>query len=159
LDLDQAQIGRHLVARLQLHQIARHQGFGFQRHQPSVAPDHGVGREHLTDRLERVLGLALLHEADGGIDEHHAEDDAGVEPVLQQRRDRTGGQQHIDEDVVELTQEAQQGTLALGFREEVGSIAFQALAGSRVRQSLLVAVESRQGVFRTQGVPVLRRGG
>ncbi len=68
-----------------MHQIAGHQIRGIDGHQPAVAPDHRVGREHVADRRQRILGLALLNKADGGIHQHDAEYDAGVEPVLEQR--------------------------------------------------------------------------
>ncbi len=45
------------------------------------------------------------------IGEHHRQNDAGIDKVLERRRHRRSRQQHIDQDVVKLVQEAQQRPL------------------------------------------------
>ncbi|MEJ2436340.1 MAG: hypothetical protein P8Y53_25535, partial [Pseudolabrys sp.] len=47
---------------------------GSDGHQPPAAQDHCLGGEHAPDRAQGVLGLALLHEPDGGVDQHDAQD-------------------------------------------------------------------------------------
>jgi hypothetical protein len=50
----------------------------------AVAQHDGARRQHPADGVHRLLGLALLDEADDGVDEHHGEDHAGVDPVIEQ---------------------------------------------------------------------------
>ena len=148
------QVRRDLVAGLQLHQVAGHQLRGVHGDQPAAAPGHGVGREHPPDGLQGVLGLALLHESDGRVDEHDAQDDAGVEPVPQQGRDPRRRQQHVDQQVVELGEEAQQRAAGLGLGQSVGAVGDQAPAGLLGAQALAAAADPIQRLLGAQVMPL-----
>ena len=66
----------------QQHDVARHQLLGGQHDPaPAVAQHRRLQRQHVADRLERPLGLALLDEADQRVDHDDAEDHAGIDPV------------------------------------------------------------------------------
>jgi hypothetical protein len=84
----EAQVGGHLVACLQQHDVAGHQLLGGHSAPLPVAQHQRPGREHVADGVQGLLGLALLDEADDGVDEHHAEDHTRVHPVLQDARYR-----------------------------------------------------------------------
>jgi len=79
---NQAHIGRNLVAGLQQDDVAGHH---LSRRNPSLLScteyrglsDHGLGKG-----LHSLDGLGLLKKADHGINKHHPEDDAGVDPFL-----------------------------------------------------------------------------
>ena len=88
LGLGQSEIGRHLVARLQEDDVARDEGVRRHHAAPAGADHARLEREHLADRGERPLRLALLREADERVDEDHARDDAAVHPLAEQRGDQ-----------------------------------------------------------------------
>ena len=56
--------------------------------------------------FERLLRPAFLKEAEQSIDDDDGEDDRGVEPQAHHQLDEAGGEQDIDEDIVELREEA-----------------------------------------------------
>jgi hypothetical protein len=51
----------------------------------SASHDGGFQGEHACDRLERLLRFPFLNESDERIDDYHAQDDARVDPVFEQR--------------------------------------------------------------------------
>ena len=69
--------------------------------------------------FERLLGAALLQEPEKRIENHDREDDRGVQPQAQHQLDEAGGEQDIDEDVVELGEEPHQRPLLLALRQAV----------------------------------------
>jgi hypothetical protein len=93
-------------------------------------------REHVADGVQGLFGLALLDEANQGVDEDHAQDDARIHPLPQQGGDPGGAQQHIDEDIVDLQQETHQGPALPGGREAIGAETGQAFLGLSLRQAL-----------------------
>ena len=52
--------------------------------------------------IQRLFGFALLDEAEQRIDDDDAGDDRCVEPKSEHQFDEAGGDQDIDEDIVEL---------------------------------------------------------
>ena len=98
----------------------------------AVCPSRNVlrlRREHVADRIERLLRLAFLDEAKQAVDDNDAEDDRGVEPQAHHQLDEAGGEQDVDEDIVELQQEAhQRAPLARG-RQAVGAVLCLAAGG------------------------------
>ena len=119
--LDQAQVGRHAVAGAQAHDVARDQGVGVDRVPAPVAAHLRVQRQHLADALERLLGLAFLDEADDGVDDDHAEDHAGVDPVTEYGGDGRCGEQYIDQHIVEVLEEALEHAFLRWCRKPVGA--------------------------------------
>ena len=84
---DQAQIGGHIVARFQQDDVARNELPGRNRDLMAVADDLGVGRRHLLQGRERLLGLRLLDHADDGVQHHDAHDGDGIDILAEQQRD------------------------------------------------------------------------
>ena len=130
--LDQPQIGRHPVARLDQHDVARHQLGRVDALAPPVAQHGRARRQHPADRRHRLFGPAFLDVADHRVDDHHREDHAGVDPVLEQRRDHGRGEQHIDQHVVEMREKPQDRAAPRRFGQPVGAVFGQA-AGSGLR--------------------------
>ena len=110
--LDEPQIGGDTVARLDQHQIARHQVDGVNALSSPVTEHGGPWCEHPPDRLHRLFGAAFLNEADHRIDDHHRQDDAGINEMTQHRSHTGRANQHIDEQVVEVRKKPQNGALA-----------------------------------------------
>jgi hypothetical protein len=124
--LDQAYIGGHPVAGLQAHHVPGHQLLGIDPG-PAPVPAHlRVEGEHLPDPLERLVGLALLHEADQRVDHDHAEDHARVDPMAEKRGDHHRHQQDVDQDVVEVLPDALEQALTRLLGEPVGSLGVEA---------------------------------
>jgi hypothetical protein len=48
-----------------------------------------------------------LHIADDGVEQHHGEHHGGVDHMADQHGEHRCGEQHIDQDIVELGEEAQ----------------------------------------------------
>ena len=103
--LQQAQLGRHLVAVGDQDNIARHKLFGRYLDHAPVAPHSRLQRQQVADRVHGALGLAFLYETDHGVDDHDTEDHAAVDPIAQQQSDRAGDEQNVDQDIVKLPQE------------------------------------------------------
>jgi hypothetical protein len=84
LQLDDAHVGRHLVAHADVDDVARHE---LRRrhvgHEHAVTQHLGGGRLHLLECVERVLGVVLLPDADDGVDDQDEHDHEGLDEGLQ----------------------------------------------------------------------------
>ena len=123
--LQQPQIGGHLVARLQQHDVPGDEFRAVHRYPQAVAQNVGPGREHLPDRGHRRFGLAFLEEADRRIGQHDRQDHPGVHPVLQRPGDHRRADEDVDQHVVELSREAQQRTARLHLGQPIGPVGRQ----------------------------------
>ena len=85
---DQADIGRHAGPGLDEHDVAGHDRIGSNGDAVAIAQDRRLGVDHAADRLERLCRLALLDEADQRVGERHRQHHAGIDPVVQRRRQR-----------------------------------------------------------------------
>ncbi len=94
------QIGWHLVAARQEHDIAGHEIRRSDDFVLSIAPDARTRRQPPLDRGQSSLGPALLDEAD---------DRARVDPLAQRRRDHGGDDKHVDQGVIELAGQTREG--------------------------------------------------
>ncbi|MNF58306.1 hypothetical protein D3C84_398580 [compost metagenome] len=150
----QAQVRRHAVAGFQQHQVARHQFLCRHLAHFAIALDPAVQGEQLLDRAHGVFGLAFLDEADHGVDQHHTEDHCGIEPFAQGQGDQGGCQQHIDQQVVELQEEALQRPGAGPFRQAVGAEAGQAAFCLLRVQACRPAVQLLQADLDALGMPI-----
>jgi hypothetical protein len=159
LHLQQPQVGRHAVARSQQHQIAGHQVGGIDVLAPAVAQHHRMRRQHRADRVQRRLGLALLDEADDGVDHHRGQQHAGVDPVAQHRGDGRGAEHHVQQHVVELRQQAHQRPALGRAAQPVRPVALQALPYPRRIQTGLADLEPLPCFVRGQRVPCGVLGG
>lgn len=102
----------------------------------SVAGDGGLGGEHSGEGSQRLFGFSFLEKADEGVEDDHGENDPGVDPVIQQGGDHGGGEQDVNEDVVELQQEAAKGSDPVLDGQGVGSVLFAEGDGLLVGQAL-----------------------
>ncbi len=152
-------IGRHPVAGGQQHHVARYQAFGVQRLALAVAQDQGMQRKHVADGVQRVGRLALLDETDQRVDHHRQEDYRTVHPEAEQRGDQRGEQHHVQQDVVELPQQAQQRPLAFRRGQPVVAVRRQAAGGLVRVQAGGGAVQSFQHPLRRAGMGVAGRQG
>ena len=159
LGLHDAQIGDDLVTRLQGYDIARYDVGGIDGQASAVADDHGPGRQHLTDGGQGIFGLALLDEADQGVDHHHPDDHRRVDPVLQGEGDQCRCQQNIDQDVVELAQQAYQRTAWFGLGQTVWAVFGQPARSVLNTQACGMAGEVLQNLVRRLRMPGPRSPG
>ena len=104
--MDEAQIGGYPIARLQKHQIAGHQLFGWHCQALAAADRYGLWREHVPDGIQRPLGLAFLDKAEHRVDHDDAQDHSRVNPVRQRGRDCRGAKQNVNQHVVELGEQS-----------------------------------------------------
>ena len=108
--LKQTAVRRDGVARLEQHHVADDEVFALDLHDCAAAQDLGGGRAHLLQGLDRLLGLALLIDAEHGVDDDDKEDDehVGGRFALVDRghgADGGGGQQDEDHRVGHLHEE------------------------------------------------------
>jgi len=151
--LQQAQIGRHLVARGQQHDIAGHQFAGIDLHPLAVAQDRGAGRQQLANAVERRRRLAFLDETDHRVDQHGGEDHRGIDPVAEQGGDHRGERHDVEQDVVKLPQEAYQRPARLDAGQLVGAVALQSPGGFVAGEPFRLAIEMCKALFGAKGVP------
>ena len=131
---DQAGIGTDLVALAQDEDVAHHE-LGGGDDQPRAVAQHRGGRlGHGGQGGDGVSGLVLLDEPEDGVEGHDGDDDDGVHRhalgALQDPGDGgddDGGQQEVDERVVELAQEAQPGGCRRLGGQLVGAVGGQAV--------------------------------
>ncbi len=96
-------------------------------------------REHAADRLERPFGLTFLYETDKGVDDHHAEDDAGVHPMGEGGCDGGGNEQHVDQYIVELIQKTREWAASLRRTNAIGAVFGKPFGRFLERESFLLA--------------------
>ena len=99
-----------------------------------------------------MLRLSFLNEADRGIDDHHGQNHDRVDQMPQQRCNGPSRQQDVDEKIVELTQEADQRTLALRFGQPVRPVETTPPVGLVVGQTVRDRLETLHGL---RGGPVV----
>jgi hypothetical protein len=119
---DHPQVGGHLVTRLQENDVAGDKVGPIHGNPPPIAQYCGLRRKHAPDRRHRRLGLALLNEADHRIRQHHGQDHAGIDPMLQGSCHYRSTDQHIDQHIVELPQERDQRPAHLHLGQSVWSM-------------------------------------
>ena len=113
----------------------------------------------MPDRPQGILSLALLDESDDRIDDHDSQNHTGVQPMSQQGGHRSRCQQDIDEYIVELNEETQQGAGWFRLRHPIGTIKLQTPSDLSWHQPLFTAFKSRQGLVEVHGVPRVWTGG
>ena len=126
LYLAQAEVGRDFVARLQDHNVAGHEVFGGNHPALAVTQCQGLRGEHVADRIQRLLRLALLQKPEQPVDQHHAEDHAGVEKFTEENLANPRRDQHVDQHVVQLHEESHQRSAFRRSRQPVLSVFCQA---------------------------------
>ena len=151
--LQQPQVGRHPRPSLQLHQIARYQLLRGQALARATAHHLHLGAHRSRQGGDRVLGLALLHEADHGIDHRDAPDHQGIARVTQQRLHRPDHQQGDQQGIVELEQKLQPAGLAAPDCERIGAMGMEPALGFRLAQAGgAIALQGRHHIGRWPGM-------
>jgi hypothetical protein len=167
-----AAIGGNPVARLEQHEVARHQFLGGNFQNPSAAPHPGVLRQHLLQRGQRRLGAVLLIEAQRGVEHHHDQDHHRVLEVADRRRQHDGAEQHHHQHVFELVEKLEPRRARLFLGELVGAVTGQPLrrlvggqppgrvgleVGADLAGSLRMPVLGRDGLCRLHVSVFLKR--
>ena len=118
----QTEVGRDAVARFQADDVAGYQ-FGSVDLPPfPLAPELGARRQHLADAGQRRLSLAFLEETDDRVDDDDAENDPGVDPVVEHGGDYRGADQDEDQDVLEMLGKALEEAVAGWHGQAVGAV-------------------------------------
>jgi len=117
---EQSPVRGNLVARLERDDVSRHELLGGDVHQvpvsPSVRPDH----EHLLQRGDALCRLALLVEAEDGVEDGEPEDhDPGAEVLQRGDADDRGADEDKLHQVAVLAQERVPCRLLRGLRQLV----------------------------------------
>ena len=154
LHIGEPKVGRDLVARFEQHDVPRHELFRGNHARLAAAHGPRLGGQHVADRIQRLLGLALLDEAEQRVEDDDAEDDRRVEPQVQHQLGEAGAEQDVDQDVVELRQEPHERSALLAFRQPVGPVLLQAARRlARVEAFLGVGREPLHHLVHGHGVP------
>ena len=93
----------------------------------AVADDLRRGGGDLLQRLDGGLCLALLVDAQAGVDQHHRQDDHRVRQALARidggdGADRRGHDQHDGHGVLQLPQELDEKAVLFAFLQLVGAV-------------------------------------
>ena len=72
--------------------------------------------------FQRLLGLALLNETKQCIDDDDAGNDRCVEPKTEHQFDEARSEQDVNQDIVELQQEAHQWPALRTFRQSIWTV-------------------------------------
>lgn len=135
----EAQVRWHTIAGLHQHDVTRHERLG--RHGHALAlPQHScLEREHVLKHVlngaDRLFGLAFLNEAHQCVDEDYCENNACVGVVADGRRDRHRNEQDLQQEIVELRQEAPNGGSRSSGRQAIAPIVLQPVARLNLSQT------------------------
>ena len=152
-NVEEAEVGGHLVARCELDDVAGDEfGHGHRQTRP-VTDNRGEIGHHLDQRLDRLPGPELLQEADHGVRDHDAEDDGAVDRLPERDCERPGTDQHPDQRVVDLADEHPQGAIRAGPRDHVRAVRGQAARSVVRAKPAPVARESLQNIHGLSSVP------
>ncbi len=146
-------VRRQAVSGLEQHHVAEHQLPHRELPALAGAQDDGVRRDHAGDRRERLLGLALLHEADGRVGDDHHENDRGVDRVPEQHGRERAAEQEIDQRAVKLPEEPHHGMDPPRRRERIRPMLGEPPRGLLVGQTLGRGRELREHLFDRDRVP------
>ena len=144
--LQQPSIGGNGVAGLQHHHVAGHQ-LAALHHQLVAVPQHlAPGSGHGLERLNGGLGLALLHHAQNGVEQHHGQNDKHLREALAAERvgdggDRRRGHEDQQHGILQLGQKALEEGGLFRLLQLVGAELGEARLRLRRRQALRRAVQ------------------
>jgi len=152
----QSQVGRHLVARLQEHDVSGHERNGREPRLLSTADDGGLAGNRLGQRGDGPQGLGFLNEAHEGIDQDDPENDGCVDPFLEQAGHERGRKKDVDQRLMELEQETDQRPLLALLGDDIRSeVLMPRLDREAVQPALLVAFQQLEDFFAGEVVPMV----
>jgi hypothetical protein len=160
--LEQAQVGRHLVAGFQEHDVAGHQFLGVDGVVVAAPLDARTWIDSsCLQRGGARLGLPFLDGADRRVQDDHQQDEDRVLHLADRQRHRRGGEQHVDQGVGELVQDDRQqgGRFLAGQDVRVLVEASSASGSSPWRGSVSSFWTASSGVRACQGVVLRAPGG
>ena len=150
---DEPHVGRHLVAGLQEHDVARDE-LGRGQRALAPAPDHDrIRRRHRAQRLDRLARPVLLHEADDGVEDDHAADDEAIEHLAGEDGERRGGEQDVDQRVPDLPQEDLRGPRCRRPGQRVRAVALETACCVLVRQPGARGLQPVEDALGRHGMP------
>jgi len=123
--LQQAELRGNFVACLQEHDVPGNQLLTVDSAALAAAQNRSARSQHPADGLHRFFGLAFLNETNDCVGNYYGKNHQRICHVIQQRRDDGGSEQHVNQDVVELQQEAGQGAAPRRFGKAVRSLAHE----------------------------------
>jgi len=103
------------VAGLQLENVTDDDACGRNRSDLPVAAHLGLGRGHLLESRDGLLGVELLVEADDRVEDDNREDGDGIDRFAQQAGDYSRGDEDPDDEALELPEEDRQRADAMAF--------------------------------------------
>ncbi len=151
----EAPVGGNDIARLEPDGVAGDELFRRNLGQVPVPADAGLDDHHLLKRRDRFGRLALLPEAENGV-EQGQEDDQDPRPVLLDRVDAAdaGDQQDDLHRISVLAHECAPARLLLGLGEAVGAVLLEPFRGfANGEAALSVGAELRDGLLAAQEEP------
>src|SRR5262249_27264488 len=114
----------------------------------------GLGGQHVADGIERLLGLTLLNEPKEGVENDHAKDDCRVDPQVQHQLGKPCGEQHVDQNIVELREKPCKWASFSTFRQTVWAVFLKSERGlSRIKASLAAGIKSLHDLMLRYRVP------
>ena len=121
-DFDQPQVGRHLVARLQQHDVTRYQGLCLHLQHLAAAHHRRLRRCQPLQRCQRLVGTPGLNKTDGCIEQHDDQNYQGVHQLANHARNDGCGDQHQDHEVAELIDQQRPEAAAVACGQFVGAM-------------------------------------
>ena len=112
--VDEEEVGRDDLAAGDADHVAGDELGGVDRRPRPVAQHPRLGGEALLQRLERVGGLVVLPEADGGVVEEEPADHEEIGPVAAEERDQRGRLDHPGQRTPEIAGELVPAALGVG---------------------------------------------
>ena len=94
-----------LSPELEQHDVPRNKLIRREHAGLAAAHGPGLGGKHVADRIQRLLGPALLDEPEEPVENDDGEDDRRVDPQTQHQFGEAGAEKNVDEDIVELGEE------------------------------------------------------
>ena len=141
--VEQADVGRDDVADREVHDVAGHQR-GHVDALGCAVPHHERGVADLrVQRLDRLLGPELVHEAEADRERHDHADDHRVGGIAREPRDRGRGEEQQEQRVAELAREHRERPGAVA-AQRVGAERAQALLGLGARETFGPRLERRE---------------
>ena len=121
-----------------------------------TVPHHpGVDVQRPGQCLDGAQRIDFLNEADDGVDQYHANDDAGIHPTLQGYGHAGRDQQDVNQRMMKLGQKQHQGVLAPSRRQAIGPVPLLTLRCLFGCQSLFrFALQAMQDVVPGSGMEV-----
>lgn len=150
-----ANVGRNAVARLHKDNVADHELASINGFARPVAHHNAVRREHITERICSLLGLALLDDTDRDVDDNDEQDERALGDVMLRKRNAAGRNEDPNEGRVNLFPDLYKEGRALRGRERVRAIFSEPLLSLGSRQTTLnvLGIRLSLALLYCMGVP------